>query len=184
MTEDRRIRRTKRLLGEALVELALERGYDDITIMEITKRADISYATFFRRFKSKDDLMLSLLQHVIDDIATQIEAEDDPRVWMTSLFRTAQANASLYRILLNSHGSQKVQDRLETSIVAVAQPLCETLLQADAKLPIDVLAHHLSTSAFSLMRWWLQNDMPYPPEQMAQYLYNLVVEPDWGLPTG
>lgn len=183
MPEDRRIRRTKRLLGEALIALSLERGYDDITILDITTRADISYATFFRRFTSKEDLMLSLFEKVIEEIAGQISPDTDPRAWMKAVFDNVQANADVYRILLNSRGAYKIQDELEQAIVDVALPLTAETMNQESLVPADVLAFHVSASIFSLARWWLRNDMPYPPEQMAEILHRLVVEPDWVAPS-
>ncbi|NCF69861.1 MAG: TetR/AcrR family transcriptional regulator, partial [Chloroflexi bacterium] len=47
-TTDRRIRRTRRLLEAALLDLVDEQPYPSITIRDITDRADIGYATFFR----------------------------------------------------------------------------------------------------------------------------------------
>ena len=44
---DRRIKRTQKLLQEALIELTLEKGFDDVTIRDITERADVGYTTFF-----------------------------------------------------------------------------------------------------------------------------------------
>ena len=38
---DRRVSRTRRNMREALMSLILEKGYDAVTIEEITSRADI-----------------------------------------------------------------------------------------------------------------------------------------------
>src|SRR5689334_4808121 len=55
---DRRIVRTRNLLAQALVALTLEKNYDAVTIREITDRAEIGYATFFRHYPDKDALLL------------------------------------------------------------------------------------------------------------------------------
>jgi AcrR family transcriptional regulator len=47
-THDRRVKRTQSALAKALIALTLEKGYDAVTIRDITERADIGYATFFR----------------------------------------------------------------------------------------------------------------------------------------
>src|SRR5205809_797707 len=49
--QDRRVRRTQQLLAEALIALTLEKGYEAVTIRDITKRADVGYATFFRHYR-------------------------------------------------------------------------------------------------------------------------------------
>ena len=54
---DRRIERSKRRLKEALLALINERGYDRITVLDITRRADVGRSTFYVHFTSKDDLL-------------------------------------------------------------------------------------------------------------------------------
>lgn len=60
--EDRRIRRTRKLLYEALVELISEKEYDEITIQEITERADIGHRTFYRHYAGKDELLIDVMK--------------------------------------------------------------------------------------------------------------------------
>ena len=59
--EDPRVRKTRRLLRDALVSLILDKDYASVTIKEITKRADVAYITFFRHFESIDQLLMEVL---------------------------------------------------------------------------------------------------------------------------
>ena len=63
---------------DALLRLSLEKGYDAVTIRDITDRADIAYSTFFRHYTSKDDLLATEIKSVIDDLQNllAIEASD------------------------------------------------------------------------------------------------------------
>ena len=58
-TPDRRVRKTRQLLREALMELTLERGYDHVTIQDILDRADVGRSTFYAHYHDKDDLLVS-----------------------------------------------------------------------------------------------------------------------------
>ncbi len=60
---DRRIRRTKGRLKEALLELINERDYDAITIEDLTERADVGRSTFYSHFTSKEDLLFAGFDH-------------------------------------------------------------------------------------------------------------------------
>ena len=48
-----RVRRTQKLLREALIELIEERGFEALTIGEITERAMVSRAAFYRNYQDK-----------------------------------------------------------------------------------------------------------------------------------
>src|SRR5437764_15197206 len=91
--QDRRVRRTQHLLAKALIALTLEKGYEDVTIRDITERADIGYATFFRHYHDKDEL----LQDVVDVVLAQLidllcpaTADSDSTGIRVLLFRPAQ----------------------------------------------------------------------------------------------
>jgi len=68
LTQDRRIRRTQQLLAQALIALTLEKGYEAVTIREITERADVGYATFFRHYHDKDALLQEVLDALVEEI--------------------------------------------------------------------------------------------------------------------
>ena len=55
--EDRRVRRTRARLKDALLELIEEGGYETITIQELTERADVGRSTFYAHFDSKEALL-------------------------------------------------------------------------------------------------------------------------------
>ena len=51
--DDRRSRRTRQILGNALVELMLEKRYADITVQDILDRADVGRSTFYTHYTDK-----------------------------------------------------------------------------------------------------------------------------------
>lgn len=48
---DRRVRRTRRALQDSLTSLILEKGYDAVTVEDITDRADLGRTTFYLHYK-------------------------------------------------------------------------------------------------------------------------------------
>ena len=50
---DRRTNRTRRQLREALLALILEKGYDSITVEDITGRADLGRTTFYLHYRDR-----------------------------------------------------------------------------------------------------------------------------------
>jgi AcrR family transcriptional regulator len=78
VNEDRRVRRTQKLLHGALISLALEKNYDSITIQEILDRADIGRSTFYAHFKGKDELLISGIHELRDTLESAIQSEGPP----------------------------------------------------------------------------------------------------------
>lgn len=57
---ERKARETRRALEVATLDLALEFGYESVTVEQIAQRADVSPRTFFNYFSSKEDAVLGL----------------------------------------------------------------------------------------------------------------------------
>lgn len=65
--EDRRIRRTKRLLRQALAEIMNEKDFKDITVKEITDRADLNRGTFYFHYTDTYDLRDKIEDELVRD---------------------------------------------------------------------------------------------------------------------
>src|SRR5205807_5433905 len=102
-----RVKRTQKLLREALIELIEERGFDALTIGELTQRAMVSRAAFYRNYRDKYDLVeqifeeaMSTLFHAIDEFGREHPVD----VWMRFFEQITQYDR-LYRALLGEKGS-------------------------------------------------------------------------------
>jgi AcrR family transcriptional regulator len=56
---DRRARRTRQALHQALMRLIVERGYEQVTVADIAEAANVGRSTFYAHFTDKDDLLRS-----------------------------------------------------------------------------------------------------------------------------
>ena len=179
---DRRVKRTRRLLGQALVELTLEKGYEEVAIQEITDRADIGYRTYFRHYADKDALledvlgeMLAELQQlmILPSTATFIGFEPVPEENGRILFQHVQDNSDLYRVFLSS--GPVVMEPMMGTACRKAHGFFDAV--PNSPIPLEIVANHVIASIFALIRWWLENDKPYPPQQMGVYAAKLIMAP-------
>lgn len=175
--QDRRVRRTHKLLGDALIALAIERGYDSVTIKDITERADVAYVTFFRHYRDKDELLQKRLKEMFDELEAIIH-QDDRASEGLQLFTYVQQHHRLFRMLLESQGTQRVVKQLRGWLVQNLITHCRPLLSRSATIvPPEVVANHVAVSLFGLLEWWLDSHMAFPPEQMAQIYKKLILIP-------
>ena len=181
---DRRVKRTRRLLGEALIALTLEKGYEAVTIQEITDRADIGYRTFFRHYEDKDDLLSDVLNTTLTELhqlmvfppPEQLADFDNRQLPIENgrtIFKHVQNNCDLYRVLLAS-GPVAMGTITDFACDRARAFFSEV---ENSPIPLDIVANHVVKSTFSLIRWWLDNDMPYPPEEMGEYSAQLIILP-------
>jgi AcrR family transcriptional regulator len=71
---DRRKQRTRRMLRDALLALIVEKGYDDLSVQDITEKADLRRATFYLHYADKDELLATVLREIFDALVKELEA--------------------------------------------------------------------------------------------------------------
>src|SRR5450432_2089753 len=74
---DRRVLRTRDGLGDALVELLVEKPFDDITVQEVLDRAGVSRSTFYEHYRDKNDLFLSDVDEFFERMASLLARSND-----------------------------------------------------------------------------------------------------------
>lgn len=177
---DRRIARTRRLLAEALVELVNEQRYENITIRDITDRADIGYATFFRHYESKDILMLEVVTGIVSELESFQASHDEDYFTREGryFFQHVAANAALYRnILDNAAFARKLRERVAIIVLGHLTNRADEI--QTPHIPTEIAAQHMASSVLGLMDWWLFNRQPYTVDQMAEFYARLVIEGTW-----
>jgi len=180
---DRRVSRTRRALRDAFFALILERGYEAVTVEEITDRADLGRTTFYLHYRDKEDLLMESIGELINDLVERMsqlplgEWKSDmslgtPSPALTLPFQHVANNARLYRIILRGEGTYSVTRRLREIIVQATGEMIQVFLEKEKitlkpQIPMEVFLYYLAGSWLGLITWWLENELPYPPEQMA-----------------
>lgn len=186
---DRRVQRTRAQLRDALLALIVERGYDDLSIQDITDKADLRRATFYLHYKDKEELLLTVLSESFDGLVRQMEPihQSDVLAGKTHVeaflvtFKHAEANAKLYRVLLNSHCGIVVANRIREYLAALLLNTLKTVPQTYITTPHEVLAQYIAGAELAMITWWLNHDMPYSAEQMAQMVQRLTLRGTLGV---
>lgn len=180
---DPRVIRTQQMLRDALISLILENGYDGINIGHITDRAGLRRATFYLHYRSKEELLFSIMQETLDELMQKMKALTDhpfgEEFLLSELnitFRHVQERADFYRAILSGQGAAQVTQNIRDYLAAqirdkyVAHPS-----SSDSPIPIDVLAHFLVAVKLNMIIWWLEKKMPYSAEQMASMCTDLIL---------
>ena len=175
---DRRTNRTKRSLSEALVGLIKEKRFDDITVQNVIERADVGRSTFYSHFRDKEDLFQRDWERFLDDFANAIDwkkAGSGSFIPAAYLFGHLQEYQQFYRGLVRSRKAEAVFRTGATYLAQLIEnSLTELVTDRRAVLPLPIVANYLATELFALLKWWLDQGMPYSPEQMDHIFHELV----------
>ncbi|MFE5025037.1 TetR/AcrR family transcriptional regulator [Streptomyces sp. NPDC056656] len=183
MAEDRRTRRTRRALSTALVDLVLERGFSQLTVEDITERADVGRATFYSHFRDKEDLFTRVTGNLLDELAERLRpAMADSPVGFTGkpvleMLRHARDERDVYRIVLRGEGDGKpLQMFMDTLAHATAKEFRDRAERNAVEPRIDpgLLARVWVGEQIAVLRWWAEQETPpMPAEDVVRMLLDL-----------
>jgi AcrR family transcriptional regulator len=177
---ERRRLQTRNLLIQAALQLVLDKGYDAISIQDITDRADLGRGTFYIHFKHKEDVFWTAFREIIQELEQAAHKELDRRMpqveyyGLLNIYRHAAKNCDLYRVMLGRLGSailtSRAQDLLAELFLRDIRSAPEPP-EIDFNLPQEIEAQMLTGMITRLLFWWLETPNDYSAEQMASITY-------------
>lgn len=169
-----RIRRTQKLLREALIELIEERGFEALTVVELTERAMISRAAFYRNYQDKYDLVEQIFEEAMNALqkaVSETDTDHPSQIWI-QFFEHIEEHERLYGALLGENGSPWFISKMRQIMIDLIKKYQEIpVWQSIPDRPIypdsDKFVPHIVATLFvESITWWLENRKPYSPEEM------------------
>jgi AcrR family transcriptional regulator len=182
---DPRVVRTRQQLRAALVSLIEEKGLDALTVQDITDRAELNRATFYLHYHDKQDLLENSLRDAIDELMADLGAsageqgelviDESPRP-IKAVFEHVAQHAHFYRVMLSAEGVPAFSAGVRDYMAEVTLRWLTTLQPQprQSRVPLEIVASSLSWSLLGVLIWWLEHDLPHPPEYMAEQFQLLI----------
>jgi AcrR family transcriptional regulator len=175
--EDRRVQRTQQLLRHALVELILEKGYETVTVQDITDRANVGRSTFYAHFSDKEALLVSgfdeLKKHIAEcrRAARATRKGKDPGALDFSLllFEHAGSHSHLYRAMVGRESGVAIQNKMRRLVTQLTRDDLAALAPAGGKAAggtFEGVVHFVVGAFLGVLIWWLDSPHPLPPEEV------------------
>jgi AcrR family transcriptional regulator len=178
--QDLRVVRTRKMLRDAMIALAIQKGFDAVTINDIVDLAMVNRATFYRHYQDKYDLVESYLDELYTELnAAPVPASgpEKPNPGLVKLFEHIRDNAPFYRAMLGPHGYSGFGERIRQLTEATLRARWQAAPPADmpTQMPMPMLLSYLSHASYGAVVWWLEEGVSHSPEQMARWLHQLTL---------
>ncbi|HEX4386143.1 MAG TPA: TetR/AcrR family transcriptional regulator [Myxococcales bacterium] len=177
--EDRRVRRSREALGDALISLMQEKAFDGITVQDVLDRAGVGRSTFYAHYKDKDDLFLSDAEEFLEMMSNRLSRKGDvsDRVLpVEELFAHVAEMRKLVEALVDSG---RIHDFFELAQGCFARGIERRLedLPRSQHLAAETRAamgQALAGALLSLLRSWLKQGAAKPAREMDALFHQLV----------
>jgi AcrR family transcriptional regulator len=176
---DRRVARTRDVLGDALVALMQEKSFESITVRDVLDRAGVGRSTFYTHYKDKNDLFLSDAEDFFEAMSTALSKHGDKsnRVAPVCEFFAHVAEQREFHDALVASG--KIRDLWEMGQEYFARGIEQRLAElpgvpAMAAPRPAALGRAFAGALFSLLSWWIQSRPAMSAAQMDELFHRMV----------
>jgi AcrR family transcriptional regulator len=185
LSTDRRIIRTKIAIRKALVALIEEKGFDALSITDITSRADINRGTFYLHYRDKFDLLDQTEAEIIRDVENIVlqanslnfadfNSTDNPLPIVVTMFEYMKENAALMQAILGLEGDSALLTRIRQTVEKnLKLGFLAGIKAQNFLVPSEYLISYVVSAHFGVIQAWLQKGCVESSHEMAVTLSKL-----------
>lgn len=187
MTQDRRVKRTKKALETAFLELIHEEDYRNITIFAICGKADYTRSAFYSHFNSKEDLIQKIIEHRVGSLRNVLkdpylvtrQMEIDmfyPATLM--LFDHIYNNRDFYQLMKNPDFKLILQENmLKMFIHHFLFDISFEYGDRTLNIEKEIKAYHLAYATLGVIHYWIDQEFRFSSQYMAEELMRITTTP-------
>lgn len=173
-TENRRVRMTKRLMKDALLELLESRNLSGISVTAICETADVHRSTFYKYYMDPADLLRDIEKDILEQIPApppppDRQKEEDLLNITTAFFDFVRKNEKVFRILF----SESVNTGFFSRMVNLLCSQHIDGIDTGNELSSRYLRLYIANGTVGMLREWVTTGFPISSREIAEMMYFL-----------
>ena len=179
-TNDRRVKRTKKLLRDSLFSLLQQKSINEITVTELTEVADINRATFYFYYTDIFDMLdqiqneaYEMFECVLQGTENSVNSPEDFSKYIENILNFCKTNPAIARfVITREYNNNKVLTRIKKLLAKNVPVAKESYSQDDPRRFILNFALNALTGT---VVDWMDDGMVIPPNVMADFIANMYI---------
>ena len=184
---DERVIKTKKLIKTALSELIQEKGFDHVSITDLTQRANINRGTFYLHYQDKYDLLEKFENEVLDDINTNAEnfiksikdidflGEDfsnEIKPFINKVFTYRKENYTILKVILGPKSDMRFQNKIKKALnIKINKKGWDNYFDSqNTFVSKNYFISYLVSAHIGVIRQWIDSGMNESAENMAEMI--------------
>ncbi len=184
---DERVIKTKKLIKTALSELIQEKGFDHVSITDLTQRANINRGTFYLHYQDKYDLLEKFENEVLDDINTNAEnfiksikdidflGEDfsnEIKPFNNKVFTYIKENYIIMKVILGPKSDMRFQNKIKKALnILLTEKGWDNYFDSqNTFVSKNYFISYLVSAHIGVIRQWIDSGMNESAENMAEMI--------------
>lgn len=169
--EDRRVKLTKKILKESLIEIMHTKSINDISIKKVCETADINRSTFYHHYQSPQELYDDIINDIAADINSILEKniknEATQAQTVAEMLTYVEENRELFLVILSEKGNISIGERLNRIVSGFIDTDNGTELS-------KYCAQFISAGVANILWIWLNTENRLPPKEIAELITTII----------
>lgn len=183
---DKRSLQTKKIIKDTLSDLIEEKGFNEISVTDLTRRANINRGTFYLHYADKYDLLEQVEEELIKEIQEHTKNLDcldllninlvsDSDPFTIKLLEYIKENASFIKAILGPKGDPMFRIKLKKLIEAnlFEKQLSSEYNPGNMLVEEEYFISYVLSAHLGVIMHWLENDLEKSPRDIALMLSKL-----------
>lgn len=160
---------SKKWLAESLIRIMQTKPYEDITISEIAKNADLARRTFYRSFASKNDLIAYIVENLVHEYISDLCIAENINMEALVLifFGFFQKHRDLIIVFKQNRLEYFILESFNKYLPMIRLNVCKSKMSDDPE--IEKMFMLISSGGFfNLLMYWTDNNSDITPQKLSQ----------------
>ena len=170
---DRRVKRTKRALRDALLSLLEKKPINEISVTELTNLADVNRATFYFYYTDLLDMLQQIqneayrdFQEVIGESPASITTIEGFTAYAETLFNYCKDHESLVKFIIKNDTNNQLYKKIQLLLLNNIPNTKDTF---DINNPARYSTNFVLTAMVGIMIDWMDEGMKISPHELAEF---------------
>lgn len=172
--QDRRIRRTKKLLKDSLISLMADKEFKNISVKDITEQADLNRGTFYLHYNDTYQLLQDIEEEVLRDFQEMIDSYRCPPEphsllpVMNPMIHYVAENTAICKILFENSIGADFMDRLHRLIHENGREIVMTMFPGADEAMLEYFFEFITYGLTGMLKWWTDSGKQLPESVLAE----------------
>lgn len=180
-SDDRRTKRSRRLLKDSLLALMQEKRFKDISARDITEGADLNRGTFYLHYsdtqallESIEDDIMTEVQKLIDQHKGSVHGEASLEPVLLPVLDYIEEKHKIIQLMLRNNNASNFLDKLHKIIYDNSLDYAKRRFKIEDDTQLNYFLSYVSFGIMGMLREWTGQGMTLPKEQLIAYMDELV----------
>jgi len=179
--QDRRIRKTQRLLKESLLELMEKKDFKNISVKDITELADLNRGTFYLHYADTYSLLQEMETEVLRDFQNMVNGYRDAFKKASlmpvtiPIIQYIEENKKICKILFENSSSNDFVNRFHTLILKNGTAIIKEQYPNAKDVTLNYFLEFITYGLTGVFKQWLNTDMQQPKEEVAEFVDKVIM---------